>query len=99
MSCLPRTSPAIEPIATLVGLSHLESVTPLSCSGALVATADGSGRLAQPTLAFDRLYPTARHLPARVRLFADWLVEFYAAEAETASRFLSEAEARTLSTP
>jgi hypothetical protein len=44
------------------------------------------------------LYPAARHLPARVRLFADWLVELYAAEAETASRFLSAAEARALST-
>jgi DNA-binding transcriptional LysR family regulator len=46
------------------------------------------------------LYPAARHLPARVRLFAYWLVELlYAAEAETASRFLSETEARALSTP
>jgi hypothetical protein len=50
-------------------------------------------------LASSVLYPTARHLPARVRLFADWLVELYAAEAETASRFLSEAEARDLNTP
>ncbi|MCE9670932.1 LysR family transcriptional regulator [Myxococcus stipitatus] len=45
------------------------------------------------------LYPAARHLPARVRLFIDWLSELYTAEAQAAERFVADAEARALASP
>ena len=38
------------------------------------------------------LYPAARHLPARVRLFIDFLVELYEAEADAAREYLARPE-------
>jgi len=38
------------------------------------------------------LYPATRVLPARVRVWVDWLVTLYAGEGEAAQRFLVEAE-------
>jgi hypothetical protein len=39
------------------------------------------------------LYPAGRHLPARVRLFIDWLVALFGAEDAAATAFLDAAEA------
>src|SRR5262249_40810500 len=38
------------------------------------------------------LYPPTRVLPARIRVWVDWLVALYAEEVEAAQRFLAEAE-------
>ncbi|HEY1416775.1 MAG TPA: hypothetical protein VGF41_02685, partial [Myxococcaceae bacterium] len=38
------------------------------------------------------LYPATRVLPARVRVWVDWLVTLYAEEEAEAKRFLEEAE-------
>jgi LysR family transcriptional regulator for bpeEF and oprC len=56
----------------------------------------GEGRLRRvladwtvPALPMHVLYPQSRRLPARVRVFIDWVVEVYAAEAAAAERFFA----------
>ena len=40
------------------------------------------------------LYPRTMHVPARVRVFIDWVVELYAAEMAEAQGFVAEARRR-----
>ena len=38
------------------------------------------------------LYPPTRVLPARIRVWVDWLVTLYAEEVEAAQRFLADVD-------